>query len=125
MKFKIDTKEKIVIFSPEGDSLDAHLSASFVAGITHYPDLEGRNLILDMAGIQNTDAAGKEAILAVYRHCYDNGRSCALARLNSGLTAFFTENHPEVLNLAPTLEEATDLVMMEELEREIGSGEWD
>jgi anti-anti-sigma regulatory factor len=125
MKFKIDTKEKILIFSPEGDALDANLAASFVTGITHYDDLPGRNLILDMAGIQQTDAKGKEAILAVYRHMYDNGQSCALARLNSDLTAFFTENHPEVLNLAPTLAEAIDLVMMEELEREIGSGEWD
>ncbi|UYQ91677.1 hypothetical protein MKQ68_16430 [Chitinophaga horti] len=125
MEFKIDTKEKIVIFSPEGEILDANLSASFITGIIRYPDLEGRNLILDLAGIQKTDEKGKEAILAVYRHVYDNGQSCALARLNSDLTDYFTENHPEVLNLAPTLAEAIDLVMMEELEREIGSGEWD
>ncbi|WP_295122499.1 STAS domain-containing protein [uncultured Chitinophaga sp.] len=125
MKFKIDTKEKIVIFSPEGDSLDANLSASFITGITHYPDLEGRNLILDMAGIEKTDAKGKEAILAVYQHCYENNRSCALARLHPDLAQFFTQNHPEVLNLAPTLDEAVDLVMMEELEREIGNGDWE
>ena len=49
MKFKIDTKEKIVVISPEINELNANLAAPFITGISEIPELEGRNLILDMA----------------------------------------------------------------------------
>ena len=48
MEFKIDTKEKILIVQPQITTLDANLSARFTKEISELPDLEGRNLILDM-----------------------------------------------------------------------------
>lgn len=122
MKFKIDTKEKIVVFCPEETVLDANLSDDFVATATTLPELDGRNLILDMTLVQKIDAKGVEAILTVYQRMYDNNFSCAITGLNNTLTAELKSAGDDMLNLAPTMAEAIDLVMMEELERELLNG---
>lgn len=119
MEFKIDTKEKIIVVTPEIKELDANLSAGFVEHLTNLPGLEGRNLILDMTLLEKADAAGIEAILAVYHAQYDSGKSCAITGLNSALTKSATAADESVQNIVPTLLEAIDMVMMEELEREL------
>ncbi|HWV69680.1 STAS domain-containing protein [Chitinophaga sp.] len=122
MKFKIDTKEKIVVFCPEESVLDANLAEDFITAVTALPELEGRNLILDMTLVQKMDTTGVEAILTVYQRMYDNNLSCAVTGLNNTLTATVKSAGGDMLNLAPTMAEATDLVMMEELERELLDG---
>ncbi|MGO4293878.1 STAS domain-containing protein [Chitinophaga sp. RAB17] len=122
MKFKIDTKEKIVVFCPEEVALDANLSDDFITTATTLPELNGRNLILDMTLVEKTDEKGVEAILTVYQYMYDNKLSCALTGLNNTLTAALKEAGDDMLNIAPTMAEAIDLIMMEELERELLEG---
>lgn len=119
MEFKIDTKEKILVIQPQISSLDANLADAFVKEVTEHPDLEGRNLILDMALVSNTDEAGLKAILTVYNQQYDSSMSCALTGLNSDLLKQIKIADENVVNLAPTMLEAIDLVMMEDLEREL------
>ena len=122
MKFKIDTKEKIVVFCPEEPVLGANLAEEFKAAVAGLPELEGRNLILDMTLVQKIDPPGVEAILTVYERMYDNNLSCAVTGLNNTLTATLKSAGGDMLNLAPTMAEAIDLVMMEELERELLDG---
>jgi anti-anti-sigma regulatory factor len=119
MEFKIDTKEKILVIQPQISSLDANLADAFVKEITERPELEGRNLILDMILVSNTDEAGLQAILTVYNQQYDSSMSCALTGLNSDLLQKIKVADENVVNLAPTMLEAIDLVMMEDLEREL------
>jgi anti-anti-sigma regulatory factor len=118
MKFKIDTKEKILIVRPEISHLDANLSEEFITSISQLPDLKDRNLILDMALVQTADASGIQAILTVYRQQYDSRQSCAVTGLNNTLTQSLRQMAEE-LNITPTLAEAIDIVMMESLEREL------
>jgi hypothetical protein len=122
MKFKIDTKEKIVVFCLEEAVLDANLADGFISTATALPELKERNLILDLTLVQKTDAKGLEAILTVYRCMYDNHFSCALTGLNNTLTAELKAAGDDMLNIAPTMAEAIDLIMMEELERELLEG---
>jgi len=119
MKFKIDTKEKILVISPEISELDANLADAFVKEITGLPALEGRNLILDMTLVEKADDKGIQAIITVYQLQYNNDLSCALTGLNNTLTLQIKEADESVYNLAPTMAEAIDLVMMEDLEREL------
>lgn len=119
MKFKIDTKEKILVISPEINDLNANLAATFIKEITGLPELEGRNLILDMAFVEKADDKGIQAILTVYHQQYDSELSCALTGLNSTLTIQLKKADESVYNVAPTMAEAIDLVMMEDLEREL------
>lgn len=119
MEFKIDTKEKILVVQPQITTLDANLSAGFTQKVSELPALKGRNLILDMTLVENVDDAGLKAILTVYHQQYDSGLSCALTGLNSTLTNAVKKADETVYNLAPTMLEAIDLVMMEDYEREL------
>jgi anti-anti-sigma regulatory factor len=119
MEFKIDTKEKILVVQPQITILDANLSARFTKEVSELSGLEGRNLILDMALVEKADDTGIKAILTVYHQQYDSGMSCALTGLNSTLTNAIKAADETVYNLAPTMLEAIDLVMMEDLEREL------
>jgi len=119
MRFKIDTKEKIVIFRPEIQVLDANLSEAFVREISELPELDGRNLILDMALVESADEAGIQAILTVYGQQYDSNLSCAITNVNNTLTAALHKYSDYELNITPTLSEAIDMVMMESLERDL------
>lgn len=119
MEFKIDTKEKILVVQPQITGLDANLSARFTKEVSELPGLEGRNLILDMTLVEKADDTGIKAILTVYHQQYDSGMSCALTGLNSALTNSVKAVDETVYNLAPTMLEAIDLVMMEDLEREL------
>ena len=122
MKFKIDTKEKIVVFCPEVESLDANLSDNLLNTISSLTEINRRNLILDLSSVQKSDDKGVDDILAVYQWMYDNNKSCAITGVNTALTVILKEAGGEMLNLAPTMAEAIDLVMMEELERELLDG---
>ncbi|PWV45554.1 STAS domain-containing protein [Chitinophaga sp. S165] len=119
MEFKIDTKEKILVVQPQITGLDANLSARFTKEVSELPGLGGRNLILDMTLVEKADDIGIKAILTVYHQQYDSGMSCALTGLNSTLTNSIKAADETVYNLAPTMLEAIDLVMMEDLEREL------
>ncbi|SFP11414.1 hypothetical protein SAMN05428949_7392 [Chitinophaga sp. YR627] len=119
MEFKIDTKEKILIVQPQITQLDANLSAGFTREVSELPGLDGRNLILDMALVEKADAEGIKAILTVYHQQYDSGLSCAVTGLNSTLTNDLKNADETAYNLVPTMSEAIDMVMMEDLEREL------
>lgn len=119
MEFKIDTKEKILVVQPQIKQLDANLSAGFTKEVSELPGLEGRNLILDMGLLENADDTGIKAILTVYHQQYDSGLSCAVTGLNSTLTNTLKNADDSVYNLVPTMSEAIDMVMMEDLEREL------
>ncbi|HJT73851.1 MAG TPA: hypothetical protein VJ720_07525 [Chitinophaga sp.] len=119
MEFKIDTKEKILVVQPQITELNANLSARFTNDVSNLPGLDGRNLILDMALVEKADEEGLRAILTVYHQQYDSGMSCALTGLNSTLTNQVKAADETVYNLAPTMLEAIDLVMMEDFEREL------
>ncbi len=119
MQFKIDTKEKIVLIRLEEKTLDAKMSDTFVSTLSAAGGLEEKNLILDLHSLESADDAGLKAIFTVYARQYDRGLSAAVARLNSTLTQQLTAAYPEMLNVVPTESEAIDMVMMEDLEREL------
>ncbi|MRG47260.1 STAS domain-containing protein [Chitinophaga sp. SYP-B3965] len=123
MQFKIDTKEKIVLFRLEEPELNANLAAELEETISGMTELEEKNLVLDLRSLQSIDEKGLKAIFAVYNHQYERGLSAAVAHLSPDLAAVLGEKYPEMLNVVPTESEAIDMVMMEDLERELDLGE--
>ncbi len=123
MQFKIDTKEKIVVLRLEEPALDAKMSAAFLREAGSVPGLEDKNLILDLGSLQSAAPEALEAIFTVYHRQYERGLSAAVAHLNSDLTVQLSERYPDMLNIVPTMSEAIDMVMMEDLERELNLDE--
>lgn len=119
MKFKIDTKEKLVIISPEFPSLDANMAGELLEITVSSPIHVDQNLVLDLHSVQSASPEGVEAILAVYQHAYGANHSCVLTGVAPSLSAQLQAAYTDFLNITPTLSEAIDIVMMEELEREL------
>ena len=107
----------------EEPALDAKMSAAFLLEASRVPALEEKNLILDLGSLQSAAPEALEAIFTVYRRQYERGLSAAVAHLNSDLTVQLSERYPDMLNIVPTLSEAIDMVMMEDLERELNLDE--
>lgn len=118
MKFKIDTKEKFCIITPEEPRLDAILAADLKELLLPENAKEGANWVLNLEKVGTLDEKALEAILAVYQTIYANGASCALTGLQPQVAQLFRQKGMQhSLNITPTLSEAIDIVMMEELER--------
>lgn len=123
MQFKIDTKEKIVLFRLEEPVLNANLADELEQVLSGIDELEEKNLVLDLRSLQSADEKGLGAIFAVYNRQYERGLSSAVAHLTPSLSAALGEKYPEMMNVVPTESEAIDMVMMEDLERELDLGE--
>lgn len=122
MQFKIDTKEKIVIFRLEETTLNAKMSDGLESVVGNVPGITEKNLILDLHSLESADESGLKAIFTVYNRQYERGLSAAIAGLNTTLTTALTGAFPEMLNVVPTESEAIDMVMMEDFERELDLG---
>ena len=123
MQFKIDTKEKIVLLRLDEAVLDAKMSEALLQEAAGLPGVEEKNLVLDLGSLQSAAPEGLKAIFTVYSRQYERGLSAAVAHLNTDLTARLAAAYPEMLNIVPTLAEAIDMVMMEDLERELNLDE--
>ena len=123
MQFYIDTIEKIVLFRLEESELNANLAGELEKTVLGIADLESKNLVLDLHSLQSADEKGLKAIFAVYNRQYERGLSAAVAHLRPSVSAALLEKYPEMLNVVPTESEAIDMVMMEDLERELDLGE--
>ncbi|MGX5817633.1 hypothetical protein ACWKWU_05525 [Chitinophaga lutea] len=119
MQFKIDTKEKLVIFRLEEASLNAKMAAELEQVIAEIDELEEKNLLLDLHSVQSADEAGLKAIFTVYTRQYERERSAAVFGLPKDLSRELGDQYPEMLNIVPTESEAIDMVMMEDFEREL------
>jgi anti-anti-sigma factor len=120
MKFEISHKEKVAIITSKIEKLDA----------LHAPELKGeivllnkdnhKNLIIDLSETRYIDSSGLSALLVANRLCRDLQGSFVLCGLQDNVKKLITISQLEsVLKITPTLNEAIDLVYMEDVERDI------
>jgi anti-anti-sigma factor len=119
-KFTIDNEEKYGLIRAEVEKLDT-LSA---------PDLKSellilikggqRNIIVDLSNTRYCDSSGLSALLTGNRLCKEVEGSFVIAGLQPAVEKLIQISQlTQVLSIVPTAEEAIDMVMMEEIEREL------
>jgi anti-sigma B factor antagonist len=120
MKFEIEHKDKAVIIRTNVEKLDAlhapELKSEFVI-----LNKEGhKNLILDLSSTRYCDSSGLSAVLVANRLCRDSDGSFVLCGLQEAVEKLIRISQlDKVLKITPTLNEAIDLVYMDEVERDI------
>lgn len=120
MKFEIEHKDKAVIIRTNVEKLDAlhapELKSEFVI-----LNKEGhKNLILDLSSTRYCDSSGLSAVLVANRLCRDSDGSFVLCGLQESVEKLIRISQlDKVLKITPTLNEAIDLVYMDEVERDI------
>jgi anti-anti-sigma regulatory factor len=116
MNFKIDTKEKFTVFTPD--------TADFPANITEDIKLclqkEVRNAILNLKNVTNISERDAENLGQLHRQFYDNNSSFVICEVNTEIEKQLEEaDILDYLNITPTESEAWDIVQMEEIERDL------
>ena len=120
MNVKLDTKEKFHVITILGNSLYANMTEDLIQTFNDCMQTGVKNAIINLEQVTNLDKETALMLCNMQQGSYENGHSLVICCLNKDLENWLDEEEIlEVMNTAPTLSEAMDLVQMEEIEREM------
>jgi anti-sigma B factor antagonist len=104
------------------EKLDATISSDLKAYFVTMAREGIRNVIFDMSAVRYSDSSGLSAILVGNRLCQESQGSFVLCDLSEHVFKLIRISQLDtVLNIVPTMEEAVDLVMFNEIENQLRS----
>jgi anti-sigma B factor antagonist len=120
MKYEIEQKDKVVVVKTKVEKLDALHAPELKSELVLLNKGGQRNIILDMSETRYCDSSGLSAVLVANRLCRDSNGSFVLCGLQATVQKLIAISQLDsVLKITPTLNEAVDLVYMEEVERDL------
>lgn len=125
MKFTIDKHEKYVLVRLEDPKLNSLNAATVKSELIILSNEGYRNIILDLKNIKYVDSSGLSSLLVANRLCKNLSGSFIVTNATDVVKKLLSISQLDkiIVNLASNAE-ATDMIFMEELERDIrGSNE--
>lgn len=120
MNFEIDKKESYAVVRVKAEKLDSQISPSLKSELVVLNADEFKNIIIDLGETRYCDSSGLSAILVANRLCKNAGGSFVLCGLQRSVSKLISISQLDtILNITPTLEEATDLIAMESIEKDM------
>lgn len=120
MQTKIDTKEKFTTIAPQEPHIYDNMAAELVANCNAILLNPVKNIILNMRAVTAIDESAATAITQVQQAFYEANASFVICELKPSVEAIFEDLELlDMLNTTPTESEASDIVQMEEIEREL------
>ncbi len=120
MNIKIDTQEKFTVLKPETEKLDSTVSPTFKAEIVLTNNKGAKNIIIDLSDVKYIDSSGLSAILVANRLCQSVHGMVVLAEVQDLVLKLIQISQLDtILTITPTLQEAKDYVIMEEIEKNL------
>ena len=120
MKFSIDKHEKYVLIKLNESKLNSLISPQLKSEFILINTEGLRNIILDLSAVKYSDSSGLSSLLVGHRLCKNSEGSFIITGLNENINRLITISQLEnVLSIVPTVEEAIDLIFMEEIEKEL------
>jgi anti-anti-sigma factor len=124
MRVKIDTREKFHAITIQESVLAANMTADMDKYLLPLLQNGVKNVVLILKDIQIMDNAAAEQLIKVQQTFYENNASFVMCALDATVEKGLDESGLlELMNLTPTESEASDIVQMEEIERELLDGE--
>lgn len=120
MNFEIEQRDKVTIVKSKVDKLDALLAPELKSELVLINKGGAKNIVLDLTDTRYCDSSGLSAVLVANRLCRDSNGSFVLCGLQPTVEKLITISQLDaVLKITPTMNEAVDLVYMDEVERNI------
>lgn len=120
MKFTVDKHEKYVLIKLNEAKLNSLISPQLKSELILINTEGLRNIILDLSGVKYSDSSGLSSLLVGHRLCKNAEGSFVITGINENIDRLVTISQLEnVLTIVPSVEEAIDLIFMEEIEREL------
>jgi anti-anti-sigma factor len=119
MKYNLERRENYAIFSLEEDNLNSIIAPSLKSEFVFFRNEEIRNLIFDFSKVKYVDSSGLSAILTANRLWKGYG-SFVLTQINSPIIMRLIKisKLETILRISETLDEAIDMVLEDEAERQ-------
>jgi len=119
MKFTIDRHERYVVLKPHEKVLDGSAAPQVKSEFVRINTDGQRNIVLDLSEVDEVDSSGLRSALMAHRMCKALGGVFILVNANDRITQLIEIcKLEEVLVSVPSIQEAEDIVFMEELEKE-------
>ena len=124
MKFSLDKQEKYAILTLQEENLNSVLAPDLKSEFVFLRNEGVPNLIFNMEHVKYVDSSGLSAILTANR-LWNNYGSFVLASVVHPTVKKLIEisRLQDILNIVPTVEESIDLVIMDQLEKELNEEE--
>ena len=120
MEFKIDTKNTFTIIMPPEGPISAKLTGALYAKVQEMRQSGSKNFIVDLQLCPEMDKTALAGLADLHEESYGLGQSMVFTGINEQVMAIITKEEADlVINIAPSMDEAIDIVSMEILEREL------
>ncbi len=120
MEFKIDTKESFTIIMPPNATIDAKLATGLQEKCEEMRQRGSKNFIIDLNGCPEMDKNAIIGLIALHEESYGLDQSLVYTGVNKQCMSLLREDETDLLiNIAPSMKEAIDIVSMEILERNL------
>jgi anti-sigma B factor antagonist len=120
MKHTLDKQEKYCLIKLHEDKLNSLVSPELKAEFVVMNGEGVKNIIIDLSETQYCDSSGLSAILVGNRLCRDAKGCFIITGLKEPVKKLITISQLEqVLNITPSVSEGIDLIVMEQIERDI------
>lgn len=117
--YTIEKKEKYAQINLKDEKLDSHISPSLKSELVVLNSEGFKNIIIDLTETRYCDSSGLSAILVANRLCKNSGGTFVLSGLQRSVMKLISISQLDtILNIAPTISEAVDLLFMEEIEKD-------
>ncbi|HIA06657.1 MAG TPA: anti-sigma factor antagonist [Flavobacteriales bacterium] len=122
--FSVEKKDRYSVVTPFVEKLDSRVSPELKSELVMINSTGDRNIIVDLINCKYCDSSGLSAILIGSRLCRDSDGSFILANLQESVKKLVAISQLDtVLTITPTLDEAEQMLMMDEIERGIDEDE--
>lgn len=120
MKFTVDKHEKYVLIKLNENKLNSLIAPQLKSELI-LTNTEGqRNIILDLSNVKYSDSSGLSSLLVGHRICKHSEGTFILTGINDNISRLISISQLEnILTIVATVDEAIDLIFMEEIEKEL------
>ena len=120
MEFKIDTKPTYIVITPVSNHLDANLAAGLRQKCNELTENGSENYIVDLHNCLDADSKSFHFLTELHEDCYSNNCSLVFTQVQDAVMQELRKNETDsAINIAPSMQEAIDIVSMEILERDL------
>ncbi len=120
MEFKIDTKPTYSVITPVDTAIDANMTAALSDKCQELAKSGSTNYIVDLQNCTTADNTSLDDLVQMHENCYNNSQSLVFTGVQGGVMQQLQNAELDtVLNIAPKMIEAVDIVSMEILERDL------
>ncbi len=124
MDFKIDTRDTFSVVTPVCDEITVNLADELRTTIDKMRQRGSHNFIIDLGECGTIAGDAVEALVDLHEECYSMGNSLVFTAVRSKAMSVLKETETDLLlNVAPKMVEAIDIISMEILERDLFSEE--